>query len=161
MDLLLSTDRWSRLVDIRNFRLNPRFSLQENMLLRLELPQQDPKYPWGEIWWGGTILAVGSTGFVAVVPSRTQHGDLICQFYGSRGAAVLREYKDKYQVIGRAGVLLHIAVEAELGEAEWDLPLDIDSFDDSNSEVVSLRMNLRMLTALSLNSYALPGTVHT
>lgn len=159
MTLLGAKDRWHKLMDISNTRLDVRFRTSANVLAVLYPGRSNHPYRREDSWWSAGQLAVGSaTGLVAIVPTDTRPYDLICQFYGTRGSAIVRRLKNgQYKIVGRSGVL-HEAMATELN---WDMSLDAQFFsrNDSTSLLLDLEMDLSMLTALSLNSMSLDGTI--
>lgn len=89
--------------------------------------------------------------FLGLIPSGAQVGDLVCQFWNSTASAVVRRTGDNvYKVVGRATVV-------QQGESlDWDVPIDYERFAYSSTELLDLKVDLGILTALSLDTIDMP-----
>ncbi|KAL1597182.1 hypothetical protein SLS60_008764 [Paraconiothyrium brasiliense] len=102
---------------------------------------------------GDPHLFVGTRLTTGIVPSTALEGDLICQFLGSDAAAVLREGVNGIpELVGRAAMI------GEGNELQWERPGDRIPFHNDSEDVVTIGVDLRQLTALSLDVVVLPGT---
>ncbi|KAG0647275.1 Heterokaryon incompatibility protein [Hyphodiscus hymeniophilus] len=98
----------------------------------------------------GGRLFLGTDFVLGIVPPGAGVGDLICQFWNSSTAAVLRYFPqdgtELYQVIGRAGVV-------QYGESSnWDIPEDKEIFVEGSKSIISLKVDIRTLTELSMDT---------
>jgi len=100
---------------------------------------------------GSPHVFIGSDVFLGLIPPGAQVGDLVCQFWNSTASAIVRRTGDNvYEVVGKATVVQH-------GESlDWDVPTEYGRFAGSSTELLDLRINLGVLTALSLDTIDMP-----
>jgi hypothetical protein len=99
---------------------------------------------------GGPRLFLGSEVMIGILPSNAMVGDLICQFWNSNAAAIIRVGTDSmYHVIGRALIVQNPE------SFEWDVPRNRTTFRLPSSNTVDLPLDLTTLTRLTLDSVQL------
>jgi hypothetical protein len=95
----------------------------------------------------GPRLFLGSEVMIDLLPSNAIVDDLICQFWNSNAAVVVRLGTDGIaHIIGRALIVQN------LDSFEWDAPKNRAIFRLPSSSKINLRMDLTTLTRLTLDS---------
>jgi hypothetical protein len=101
---------------------------------------------------GGPHLFLGLQVMMGLLPSNAMVGDLICQFWNSNAAVVVRLGTDGMpHVIGRALIV------QDLDNFEWDVPRNRTIFRLLSSSTIDLTLDLITLTRLTLDSVRLGG----
>jgi hypothetical protein len=96
-------------------------------------------------------LFLGSgKAMIGLIPANAEVGDLVCQFWNTNTAAVIRKRSDGlYHIIGRAVVI------RQLTHPGWDVPRNKAMFRSWSSSSVDLNIDLATLTLLTLDSIEL------
>jgi len=95
----------------------------------------------------GIRLFLGSNIMVGMLPGNARVGDLVCQFWNSQSAAILRPKGEAdYEIVGKALVM------RQINSFAWDVPTNKTAFQSLSSGNVDLPMGIDTLTWLTLDS---------